>query len=127
MATFRRRGAKWQAQIRLHGHPARSRTFATKRDAEVWARQIEASFERGDLPGSWAELKTVTLLQMLERYEATVMPRNHEIFMAGLALSRLGLSPNEIATELNAVVGREPHLRKKFPGVIKSLGKYGRR
>ena len=48
MATFRRRGAKWQAQIRLHGHPARSRTFTTKRDAEVWAHQIEASIERSD-------------------------------------------------------------------------------
>ena len=49
--------------------------------------------------------------------------RNHEIFMAGLALSRLGLSPSEIATELNAVVGKEPHMRKKIPGVIKSLGR----
>jgi hypothetical protein len=53
--------------------------------------------------------------------------RNHEIFMAGLALSRLGLSPSEIATELNAVVGKEPHMRKKIPGVIKSLGRCGRR
>jgi integrase len=74
MATFRRRGTKWQAQIRLHGHAALSRTFTTKRDAEVWARQIEASIERGDLPGSLAALKTVTLVQMLERYEATVTP-----------------------------------------------------
>ncbi len=74
MATFRRRGTKWQAQIRLQGHASMSRTFTTKRDAEIWARQIEASIERGDLPGSQAELKTVTLLQMLERYEATVTP-----------------------------------------------------
>ena len=74
MATIRRRGTKWQAQIRLHGHPAMSRTFTLKNDAEVWARQIEASFERGDLPGSLVALKTVTLIQMLERYEATVTP-----------------------------------------------------
>ncbi len=74
MATFRRRGTKWHAQIRLHGHPAMSRTFTTKRDAEIWARQIEATIERGDLPSSQAELKAVTLLQMLERYEATVTP-----------------------------------------------------
>ena len=53
--------------------------------------------------------------------------RNHEMFMTGLNLSRLGLSPNEIEAELFAVVGSEPHLRKKIPGVIKSLGKYGRR
>ena len=74
MATIRRRGTKWQAQIRLDGHPAMSRTFTLKNDAEIWARQIEASIERGDLPGSWGELRTVTLLQMLERYEATITP-----------------------------------------------------
>jgi hypothetical protein len=49
------------------------------------------------------------------------------MLMTGLNLSGLGLSPNEIATELNAAVGREPHMRKKIPGVINSLGKYGRR
>lgn len=53
--------------------------------------------------------------------------RNHEMFMTGLNLSRLGLSPNEIEAELNAVVGTEPHMKKKVPGVIKSLGRYGRR
>jgi integrase len=51
-----------------------SRTFTTKRDAEIWARKIEASIERGDLPGSLVALKAVTLRQMLERYEATVTP-----------------------------------------------------
>ena len=53
--------------------------------------------------------------------------RNHEIFMTGLNLSRLGLSPTEIEAELIAVVGSEPHMRKKVPGVMKSLGRYGRR
>jgi hypothetical protein len=53
--------------------------------------------------------------------------RNHEMFMAGLNLSRLGLSPNEIEAELFALVGSEPHMRKKIPGVIKSLGRYRRR
>jgi len=102
MATIRRRGTKWQAQIRLLGHPAMSRTLTTKRDAELWARQVEAFIERGDLPGSRAALKTVTLLQMLDRYEATITPlkkgeaseryrlrvlRNHPI--ARLSLDRL--------------------------------------
>jgi hypothetical protein len=52
--------------------------------------------------------------------------RNHEMFMTGLNLSRLGLSPNEIEAELFAVVGREPHMRKKIPGVIESLRNYRR-
>jgi hypothetical protein len=49
-----------------------------------------------------------------------------KMFMTGLGLSRLGFSPNEIEAEPNAMVGTEPHVRKKIPGVIKSLGKYGR-
>jgi hypothetical protein len=53
--------------------------------------------------------------------------RNHEMFMTGLNLSRLGLSPNEIEAELFAAVGSEPHMRRKIPGVIKSFGRYGRR
>ena len=63
---------------------------------------------------------TATLRSMTEG-------RNHEIFMTGLNLSRLGLSPNEIEAELFAVVGTEPHMRKKIPGVIMSLGRYARR
>ena len=52
--------------------------------------------------------------------------RNYEVFMAGLALSWLGLSPTEIEAELFAVVGSEPHMKRKIPGVIWSLRKYGR-
>jgi hypothetical protein len=47
--------------------------------------------------------------------------------MRKVELSRLGLSPNEIEAELNAVVGSEPHMKRKIPGVIRSLRKYGRR
>ena len=124
MATIRRRGTKWQAQIRLHGHPPTSWTFTTKRDAEVWARKIEASFERGDLPGSLVALKTVTLLQMLERYEATVAPlkkgeaseryrlrvlRNHPI--ARLSLDKL--------TPAMATIYRDERLRSVSPSSVR--------
>jgi hypothetical protein len=61
-----------------------------------------------------------------EKIEAVTAPlrsmkegRNHEIFMTGLNLSRLGLTPNEIEAELFAVIGSEPHMRKKISGVIK--------
>jgi hypothetical protein len=66
MATFKRRGAKWQVQVRLHGHAPLSRTFTLKSDAEGWARQTEASIEREDPPGSSAAPQTSTLLQMLD-------------------------------------------------------------
>ena len=38
MASIRKRGSTWQAQVRREGSPPLSKTFATKADAQVWAR-----------------------------------------------------------------------------------------
>lgn len=38
MATIRKRGKSWQAQIRLADHPPQSKSFSTKAAAEQWAR-----------------------------------------------------------------------------------------
>ena len=46
-ATIRKRGNKWQAQIRRNGHKHYSRSFNTKRDAEKWSRQLETGLELG--------------------------------------------------------------------------------
>ena len=35
MAAFRKRNNKWQAQIRIKGQAPRTKSFITKRDAEV--------------------------------------------------------------------------------------------
>ena len=46
MATIRKRGGKWQVQVRRQGmHPA-SRSFALKSDAARWARQTETEADR---------------------------------------------------------------------------------
>jgi hypothetical protein len=75
MATYRKRGKKWQVQIRQGGSAALSRSFTRKSNAELWARQIEAAAEHGDLPdASRSSLKTLTLRQLLERCEDTVTP-----------------------------------------------------
>ena len=38
MATIRKRGKSWQAQIRLADHLPQSKSFSTKVAAEQWAR-----------------------------------------------------------------------------------------
>ena len=40
MATIRKRGKSWQAQIRLAECPAKSKSFPTKKAAEHWVRII---------------------------------------------------------------------------------------
>jgi len=49
MATIRKRGNKYQVQVRW-ASPALSRSFLTRRDAELWARQTELQADRKELP-----------------------------------------------------------------------------
>jgi hypothetical protein len=43
MATFRKRGNKWQVQVRRKNQPSISRSFNQKFDAQCWARDMECS------------------------------------------------------------------------------------
>ena len=73
MALLRRRCKRWQAVIRRKGWPKQSRGFATRADAEAWARELETEMDRGvfvrrDLAES------TTLRELIERYSAEVVP-----------------------------------------------------
>lgn len=46
MAYFRKRLGKWQCVIRIKGHPTTTKTFIVKRDAEIWAKNIELKYFR---------------------------------------------------------------------------------
>lgn len=74
MATFKKRGDKWQAQVRRKGHDAQVMVFRLKSDAEKWARGVESDMERSrHFPMKKAE--TTTLAVCLERYKMDVTPR----------------------------------------------------
>ena len=74
MATISKRGPyQWQAKVRRKHRPSRSRTFDTKADAETWARQIEAEFDRGVTSVDMSASK-MTLREALDRYEREVTP-----------------------------------------------------
>ncbi|MBB1487088.1 site-specific integrase [Oceanospirillum sediminis] len=47
MATFQKRGTRWRAIVRKKGHPAQSKSFTTKVQAQRWAAQIELDIENG--------------------------------------------------------------------------------
>jgi integrase len=105
LASIRRRGTTWQAQVRRQGFPSLTRTFHSRVDAKLWARQREAELDRGYLPRNTRVLRSVTLGSLLERYRDTVTPRkrgaNRELYklrvllrhpMAQLSLDRLNAS-----------------------------------
>lgn len=71
MATFRKRGDKWQARIQLKGFAQVSMSFATKADAEAWAKITESEMIRGAFIKR-TEVERVTLAELLDRYESEV-------------------------------------------------------
>src|SRR4029079_16289258 len=75
MATIRKRGARWQVQIRRVGVRPISRSFNVRKDGEAWARQMEVQVDRRDLPSDPKSLQRVTLGQVFERYRNTVSVR----------------------------------------------------
>jgi integrase len=74
VATIRKRGERWQAQVRLQGHQPLTKTFTLKADAEAWARQQEVSIERGEISSGRRSLKAFFLKDLLQRYQAEVTP-----------------------------------------------------
>jgi integrase len=68
MATIREKGpGQWHVQIRRTGWPTKTRTFAFKKDAEAWARAVEAQMDRGVFVDRSAAERT-TLAKVIERY-----------------------------------------------------------
>lgn len=74
MATIRKRGTKFQAQIRRHGFAEFSKTFHKLADAKEWARCLEIQADRQELPPSRKLLSTTTLAQLVLRYQKDVIP-----------------------------------------------------
>ncbi len=74
MATLRKRGSSWHAQVRRKGYPALTRSFESKADALAWARDKERGIDRADLPSNPRDLKTLTVGDLLRRYGETVTP-----------------------------------------------------
>lgn len=74
MATIRKRGERWQVQVRRKGQPAASRSFLQKSDALLWARFMEAEADRRILPVDPKRLKRTTFSELLVRYRNQVAP-----------------------------------------------------
>lgn len=74
MATFRKRGDRWQVQIRRVGQPTLSRSFISKSDAQRWARHMEAELDATLLPHDYRRLETTTLADILFRYRREIIP-----------------------------------------------------
>ncbi len=73
MSSIRKRGLKWNVQIKRPGLPKLSKKFTLKTDAERWSKATEASLDRGETPCHETKVN-ITLSQILERYKNDVVP-----------------------------------------------------
>jgi len=73
MATIRLHGKKWQARVYKKGYPTAIRSFLVRKDAEKWARQIEADMDKGSYINIALSERT-TFGELIERYLREVTP-----------------------------------------------------
>ena len=73
MASIRKRGHRWEAQVRKAGVASVNKSFLNKSDADRWARQTEAAIERGETPSTHnASFTCVSCI--LRQYLSSVTP-----------------------------------------------------
>ncbi len=92
MASIRLHGDRWQARVRRKGHPEESRSFATRIDAERWARAIESEIDRGSYTSA-TESQRLTLRELIDRYVDEVLPSMKGAEADGIRLRALQRRP----------------------------------
>jgi integrase len=73
MATLRRRGGRWQVQVRRKGQTV-SKTFGQRTDAQRWANEIETEADRYGLTKDRKVLEGLTVADLLVRFRDDVVP-----------------------------------------------------
>lgn len=72
MASITKRGDMWRAQVRLKGHPSISESFASKQEAQKWARGKEHELDQNRRTPAGLRY---TLGSIIDRYEDEISTR----------------------------------------------------
>jgi integrase len=113
MASFTSRRKRdgstvWDAQVRVIGYPAQSRSFPTKLAAKLWAQQTE-HMVRG--AGGYTAASTITLNDLLDKVEPRLRRKNPSALtywrahLGNLRVSKI--TPHLIATHRDRLLGSE--------------------
>lgn len=73
MASIRQRSGVWQARVRRKGFPEEVASFASKVEAQMWARRIESTMDQGTHQDV-SKAKDLLLTDILQRYMLEVTP-----------------------------------------------------
>lgn len=124
MSSIRKRGTKFQVQVRRKGQNPVTRSFHHRRDAEQWAREMEIEADRGSLKTNLRVLDQVTLGELVRRYRDTICPRKKGCEIETIVLNAFLRQPmcskrvSELRTEDFARY-RDHRLQKLKPASLK--------
>ena len=120
MATIRKRGSRYNVQIRKEGYPSITKTFTSISVARKWANGVEADMERRihvEVPDQ------TTVGELLKRYQRQISPSHKgqqvEAYRLGTLKKHLGsvrlihLTSKEIASY------RDDRLKEVSPASLK--------
>jgi len=68
MASIRKRGNKYQVQVRREGCKPMVKSFLKRSDALEWSKLMEVKADRRDLPTSVKSLDRISVADIIERY-----------------------------------------------------------
>ena len=93
MATFRKRGTKWQAQVRRQGQLPVSQSFTLKSDAVAWARRTESTLDQGLVPDLQRNDGNDSLGDLFIRYRDNESPKKKGHVQERYRLDQLAKHP----------------------------------
>ena len=91
MANIRKRGDKWQVQVRRLGFPNRNRSLNRQEEAKAWARAQKLAMDR--LEAGVYQPVTCTLSSILREYLVKVTPAKKSHASEARRLNRLLKDP----------------------------------
>ena len=86
MAALRKRGDRWQVQVRRKGRTPVSCSFKSKSDALKWGREQELEVDQGR-PEVHRTLKSISVADIMSRYRDEVVPRKRGAHSETLTLN----------------------------------------
>ena len=122
MASIRQRSGTWQARVLREGYPAEVKSFATRGEAQRWARQIEGAMDSGGYQ-SRCDADKMLLSDALLRYAKEVSPTKrgcHDEVIRINALKRSKMAAYSMAKLSPAIVAgfRDERLRVVGAGAV---------
>ena len=119
MATIRKRGGRYHAQIRKSGYASLTKTFSSLSTARRWASATEADMERN----LYAPPVEAILGDLLDRYEKEVSPlhKSHQVEKYRLQTLKKYLGSQQASTLTSTVIARyrDERLKTVSPASLK--------